>query len=64
MFKLSTEEKTSTTLMMITWLYVSICMYFDKGTITYKNISFTIIALLVSLIISVLNIYFCRKYDK
>ena len=64
MFKLSEEEKASIIMLMISCLFILICTYYDKGTITYKNITSSIIIILVTILIGIIHIYTGRKCDK
>lgn len=64
MFKLSEEEKASMIMLMISCLFILICAYYDKGTITYKNITSSIVIILITLLIGVIHIYTGRKGDR
>lgn len=64
MFKLSEEEKASVILLMVSCLFILVCAYYDKGTITYKNITSSVIIILITLLIAVIHVYTGRKCDK
>lgn len=64
MFKLNDEEKASLVMLMISSIFIMICTYYDKGTITYKNITSIIIIILITLSITAIHIYAGRKCDK
>lgn len=64
MIKLNEAEKTSTIMTILSCLFISIGSYFEKDYRTYKNLSLSIIIILIGIIISIINIYICRKYDK
>lgn len=62
MIKFDNEEKTVGFMILFSYLFVIIGVYFDKGNdVTYKNIEFAIIMGIISLIMFGIHVYMYRK---
>lgn len=65
MIKLTTEEKAIGLMVLLSYIFLVTTVYFDRNNeITYKNIWFSMLISIITILVFTLNVYLCRKVDR